>query len=488
MIDLSKRTILIFIFLFKELGVVTATVMTIALVIVFRVLVLALMLIFSLPVYLVWHVALYLVPDASGKLERVYWGGQVVGLIPAVQGQFKVVYAMFKNLSTINHVWNLCMSIYHGLVNPSIKDMDTKLPTVANLVYNLVLLITLAEYSPCLAPGTTTNTDQLVASLVLSLSQLLYQMNSEHAKLLGIQRPLEDLNENRLTKFEFVLLITKIMEDFLDSDVQYNFVEHFRSTEPLLPKVDDLDAEENKRAYEKADHYAIPCLDPYSNVKNRIMKVIHVGEDDLNTIFYMPRLEVVDAKEFGHDGLGHYSGDYGDIPKGVQQAVFKDGGQVKLKVSEEHQLTLDQLDGAPNAGSVIELMKLDLPPLARSAGLIGTAVGKVTTSVWDKKMFYGCSPLQNGEGPAAVVSNQVTSMKYYTSNDNSGGDYADPRNVTVDVTGRDQSAGDSAAPSAVLGWRAVRRAVHTSSHAHSGDTSYTGLYSQTDAEHAFGTA
>lgn len=68
-----------------------------------------------------------------------------------------------------------------------------------------------------------------------------------------------------------------------------------------------------------ADHYAIPCLDPYSNVKNRIMKVIHVGEDDLNTIFYMPRLEVVDAKEFGHDGLGHYSGDYGDIPKGVQQ-------------------------------------------------------------------------------------------------------------------------------------------------------------------------
>ncbi|KAJ1496389.1 hypothetical protein T484DRAFT_2081696 [Baffinella frigidus] len=167
---------------------------------------------------------------------QVYWGGQVVGLIPAVQGQFKVVYAMFKNLSTINHVWNLCMSIYHGLVNPSIKDMDTKLPTVANLVYNLVLLITLAEYSPCLAPGTTTNTDQLVASLVLSLSQLLYQMNSEHAKLLGIQRPLEDLNENRLTKFEFVLLITKIMEDFLDSDVQYNFVEHFRSTEPLLPK------------------------------------------------------------------------------------------------------------------------------------------------------------------------------------------------------------------------------------------------------------
>ena len=33
------------------------------------------------------------------------------------------------------------------------QDMETKLPTVANLIYNLTLLITLAEYSPCLAPG-----------------------------------------------------------------------------------------------------------------------------------------------------------------------------------------------------------------------------------------------------------------------------------------------------------------------------------------------
>jgi len=31
--------------------------------------------------------------------------------------------------------------------------MEAKLPTVANLVYNLTLLITLVEYSPCVAPG-----------------------------------------------------------------------------------------------------------------------------------------------------------------------------------------------------------------------------------------------------------------------------------------------------------------------------------------------
>ena len=59
-------------------------------------------------------------------------------------------------------------------------------------------------------------------------------------KLYAIARPLEDLNENRLSKFEFALLITKIMEDFLSSDIQYNFVQHFRSSDPqndelLLP-------------------------------------------------------------------------------------------------------------------------------------------------------------------------------------------------------------------------------------------------------------
>ena len=49
------------------------------------------------------------------------------------------------------------------------------------------------------------------------------------------------------------------------------------------------------------------------------MKTFHDGKTDDDTMFYMPRLEVADAKEFGHDGLGHYSGNYGEIPKGVEQ-------------------------------------------------------------------------------------------------------------------------------------------------------------------------
>ena len=76
---------------------------------------------------------------------------------------------------------------------------------------------------------------------------------------------------------------------------------------------------EHLKQNHSADHLGIPCLDPHSFVKNRVMKTFHDGKSDDNTIFYMPRLEVVDAKKFGHDGLGHYSGNYGEIPKGVEQ-------------------------------------------------------------------------------------------------------------------------------------------------------------------------
>jgi hypothetical protein len=36
-------------------------------------------------------------------------------------------------------------------------------------------------------------------------------------------------------QFEAALLITKIMEDFLQDDVQYNFVQLFNSKQPMMP-------------------------------------------------------------------------------------------------------------------------------------------------------------------------------------------------------------------------------------------------------------
>ena len=43
-----------------------------------------------------------------------------------------------------------------------------------------------------------------------------------------IARPLKDFNENRLSTFETALLWIKVLEDFLDDDVQFNWIQVFR--------------------------------------------------------------------------------------------------------------------------------------------------------------------------------------------------------------------------------------------------------------------
>jgi hypothetical protein len=116
----------------------------------------------------------------------------------------QVLYYMLINMSSTYRMVKLVKDVFlDGLVNPSIQDMDKKLTNLANTVFNLVLLVTLNEYTSC----TTSNNTQLLISLGLSLLLLLYQMNLEKAQLENIRKPLEDLNENRLTKFEFALLV-----------------------------------------------------------------------------------------------------------------------------------------------------------------------------------------------------------------------------------------------------------------------------------------
>lgn len=44
----------------------------------------------------------------------------------------------------------------------------------------------------------------------------------------GLQA-LRDVNENRLSKFELALLISKMIDDVTLEEVQFNFVEHFYS-------------------------------------------------------------------------------------------------------------------------------------------------------------------------------------------------------------------------------------------------------------------
>ena len=56
-------------------------------------------------------------------------------------------------------------------------------------------------------------------------------------------------------------------------------------------------------------------LDLATLIKNLLMHVIDPDkDDDRDTIFYMPLLPKALADEFGHDGQGYYSGNYGHVP------------------------------------------------------------------------------------------------------------------------------------------------------------------------------
>jgi hypothetical protein len=46
---------------------------------------------------------------------------------------------------------------------------------------------------------------------------------------------LKDLNENRLSKFEFALYVQKLLEFFLTDDIAFNYVEHFYTSDRFRP-------------------------------------------------------------------------------------------------------------------------------------------------------------------------------------------------------------------------------------------------------------
>lgn len=211
--------------------------------------------------------------------------------------------------------------------------MDKKLTNVSNVIYNLILLLIIEDQSP----GGADSAAGLVASLAgilfllcfrrLSaicrsssckvflffsggridvifgfaagtLASLLFQLTSEKCQLQALAMPLKDLNENRLSKFETALLWCKILEDFLQEDVQYNWVQIFNSKRPLMPDV------QNHPQY-KVDGIGVDETGHCDAGHMDGMLITHVSADvEKRMQYYMPPLDKKLAAKFGHDGLG----------------------------------------------------------------------------------------------------------------------------------------------------------------------------------------
>ena len=126
-----------------------------------------------------------------------------------------------------------------GINGSIIKDGIGKVTAVLNILFNLILLV-LSETS--FADG-----GALWASVIQSTVNVVIQILLEKEKLKFHAAFFKDINENRLNKFEIGLGLTKLLEDFGDEDVTFNFVQHLYGSTRVRPAVMDEFEEAERR-------------------------------------------------------------------------------------------------------------------------------------------------------------------------------------------------------------------------------------------------
>lgn len=217
----------------------------------------------------------------------------LAGIQGAVAAQALLLGSLFLNLSTSFRMALMTDQLVRRKANASVKDFGLVMTTVSNIVFDLVLVMMLANDG-----DKNTNPSKQILSMCINLVNLMRVITGQHLVLHNLCDALKDVNEHRLTKFEFAYLMVKIQEQMLEDDIQYNFVEHLYSgvavplapqIEPLQHKIEDMSAIEDCR----------------------------------------PELPEALAKEFGHDGKGDYAPDVykGNSVKAAnleaQMALFK---------------------------------------------------------------------------------------------------------------------------------------------------------------------
>ncbi len=149
-----------------------------------------------------------------------------------------------------------------NLNNSVINDGADQITSVVNICFNLLLL--LYDDARWESPAGLTivgvlgkfisfeKEGLLWSSVLLSLLSIVVIMMLSQQQLKKIAGLLKDINENRLSKFELALGMTKIIEDFLEDSVQYNFVQHFYDQTPVQPhELEQFEERERERERER---------------------------------------------------------------------------------------------------------------------------------------------------------------------------------------------------------------------------------------------
>jgi len=232
-----------------------------------------------------------MVKGKSKKAEKDFHA--LVGTLKGVIGaQALLLGSLFLNLSTSFRMALLADQLVRRKANASIKDFGLVMTTVSNIVFDLVLVMMMSDDRVNADPS------KQILSMCINLVNLMRVITGQHLILHNLCDAFKDINEHRLTKFEFACLLVKVQEQLLEDDIQYNFVEHLYSGQqvPLAPQIEPL------------QH----CIEDKTAIEN-----------------LMPDLPEDLAKDFGHDGRGEFDPETykGNLTKAAnydaQMAYFK---------------------------------------------------------------------------------------------------------------------------------------------------------------------
>ena len=317
---ITRRTVLAAVFLLKELNFLTSFLMLIVVVL----LLLPIAILLGIPTCVIFFCYWSKTPHRHARYLFF-----LVMIKDFLIHQIWVLLVMCVNFSTTFRIYKLVSTVYRLEVNRSIKDMDRKLTSLANTVYNLLII-----FSGSSSEGT------LLVSLIATLVLLLRQMNEEKVMLEQIAGPLKDFNENRLSTFEVALLWIKVLEDILDDNVQFNWVQIFRVREPLKPTLDEPrtpDAQKTcidelrdparfndwmtERLHRNwQDHHTKKSEDFFREER------AYPEASDARDLLYLEPLNRELRKTFGHDNKG-FSHNLHTIPRTVETVVSGSGSR-----------------------------------------------------------------------------------------------------------------------------------------------------------------
>jgi len=299
---ISRKTALLTFFLFKEAGPLSC------IAILFVLFIVALIL-YPILLLLVQIICAFHQKDEMMKLKVK---AQAWTMAEHTWGEaVNVVWQLGVGMSNSYRGWiTLHKVLFTNQINASlVKDGINKVTAVLNIMFGIMLnVLSDIEFS---------QTGWIWFSIMMSAFNVVLQSLMEKEKQNFMTSFFKDLNENRMSKFEIALGLVKCMEDFLEDDVSFNFVQHFYGDERVRPS--ELDVFEEREKSEPGSYDAEWSV--YAEKEEHILSngdvrdvmccgAIQKNVKPTNTIFdFYPNIPKDLVDKFGHDNRFEFAPD-----------------------------------------------------------------------------------------------------------------------------------------------------------------------------------